>query len=59
MAERNAQAAAEVEATHRAYIRDVAGPSTADELAKLAELKEKGVISEDELQAQKAKLLSR
>ena len=36
----------------------VAGPSTADELAKLADLKEKGVITEDELRAQKAKLLS-
>jgi len=58
MAERNAQAAAEVQAMHRAYIQDVAGPSTADELAKLAELKEKGVITEDELRAQKAKLLS-
>jgi len=57
MAERSAQAAAEVEDMRRSYIRDVAGASTADELAKLAELKDKGVITDEELQAQKAKLL--
>ena len=34
------------------------GPERTAELAKLAELKEKGVITEDELRAQKAKLLS-
>jgi len=55
MAERSALAAAEV---RRAYIQDVTGPSTADELAKLAELRDKGVITEDELQVQKGKLLS-
>jgi hypothetical protein len=58
MAERSAQAAAEVEEIRRAYIRDVTGQSTADELAKLAELRDKGVITEEELQAQKSKLLS-
>ena len=58
MAERSAQAAAEVEEIRRAYIRDVTGQSTADELAKLAELRDKGVITEEELQAQKGKLLS-
>jgi hypothetical protein len=35
----------------------VAGSSTADELSKLAELKDKGVISGSEFEAQKAKLL--
>lgn len=58
MAERNAQALAEVEEAKRAYVQEVAGTSTADELAKLAELKDKGVITDAELQAQKAKLLS-
>jgi hypothetical protein len=58
MAERSAQAAAEVEEIRRAYIRDVTGQSTADELAKLAELRDKGVITEEELQAQKGKMLS-
>ena len=58
MAERSALAAAEVEKIRRAYIQDVAGQSTADELAKLAELRDKGVITENELQVQKGKLLS-
>jgi hypothetical protein len=58
MAERSTQAAAEVEKIRRTYIRDVTRQSTADELAKLAELRDKGVITEEELQAQKGKLLS-
>lgn len=58
MAERNAKAAAEVEKMRRAYIHDATGSSIAEEISKLAELKEKGVITDAELQAQKAKLLS-
>ena len=58
MAERSAQAAAEVEEIRRTHNRNVTGQSTADELTKLAELRDKGVITEDELQAQKGKLLS-
>ena len=48
------------EAAIQDYIRStVAGPSgTADELAKLAELQAKGVLSDAEFQAQKAKLLA-
>jgi len=57
MAERNAQALAEVEKMRRAYVQDVAGSSTADELTKLAELKDKGIITDAELQVQKTKLL--
>jgi len=57
MAERNAQAVAEVEKMRRAYVQDVAGSSTADELTKLAELRDKGIITDAELQAQKTKLL--
>jgi len=34
-------------------------PSLADELAKLADLKSKGILTDDEFAAQKAKLLSR
>ena len=42
-----------------AYVKDAAGGGgAADELAKLADLKAKGVITEDEFTAQKAKLLS-
>lgn len=43
------------------YVRKTAGArgeSSVDQLSKLADLKEKGVISEAEFEAQKAKLLS-
>lgn len=43
------------------YVRRAAGTSThstADELAKLADLKSRGVITDDEFEAQKAKILS-
>jgi hypothetical protein len=45
----------------RAYIQSVAGPaagsSTAEELARLADLKEKGVITDEEFAALKAKAI--
>jgi hypothetical protein len=41
------------------YVRQTAGGSSqVDELAKLADLKEKGVLSDAEFEAQKAKLLA-
>jgi Short C-terminal domain/Phospholipase_D-nuclease N-terminal len=40
------------------YIRDTAGTSPADELAKLADLKAKGTISDEEFDRMKAKLLA-
>jgi hypothetical protein len=41
------------------YIREVAAaPSAATELAALAELRDRGVLTEDEFAAQKAKLLA-
>ncbi len=44
----------------RQYVRDAAGTggSTADELARLADLREKGVISDAEFEQLKAKALS-
>lgn len=43
----------------RDYVRNVAGtPSTADELHKLADLRDRGVIDEAEFQQQKARLLN-
>ena len=57
MQERNMQAVADAGDRQRAYIQSVAGTSTADELSKLAELKEKGVITEAEFEAQKTRLL--
>jgi hypothetical protein len=57
MEERNMQAFSDAADKQRAYIQGVAGTSTADELTKLAELKDKGVINDAEFEAQKAKLL--
>ena len=61
MTERNAKVAADAEKLRREYIREVvASPSDAsiaDELTKLAGLKEKGVITDAEFEAQKAKIL--
>lgn len=62
MVEREMAQAAEQQAAFNDYIRQTAGTSggggTAAELAQLADLKERGVITEDEFQAQKAKLLA-
>ena len=40
------------------YVRQVAGPSTASELAKLTELKQSGTISDEDYEKAKAKILS-
>ena len=40
------------------YIQQATALSTADELAKLADLKEKNILTDAEFEAQKAKLLS-
>lgn len=52
-----AQAAADEQAA-RAYIQDAAGASAADELTKLNDLRNSGVLSDAEFAAQKAKLLA-
>ncbi|MDJ0791291.1 MAG: SHOCT domain-containing protein [Acidimicrobiia bacterium] len=59
MQERRAQDAADAQKAQDDYIREVAGSdSSADELAKLADLRDRGVITQDEFDAQKAKILS-
>ena len=60
MHERAEQAAAAQDKAMRSYIQSAAGtsPSTADELSKLASLRDAGTISAEEFEAQKAKLLS-
>ena len=61
MGERDYQEAIERDKATRQYIQTVAstsGASTADELAKLAELRNTGVITEQEFDTQKAKLLA-
>ena len=60
MSERDYQDAAAQEKAFQAYVRSAAGTGggSADELTKLADLRDKGVISDAEFQAQKAKLLA-
>ena len=58
MRERRAQAISNAEEMQRAYFQKIVGVSSADELAKLADLKKKGVLTDAEFNAQKAKLLS-
>ena len=59
----NSMAGREVEqlqaqdAAARQYIREAAAPSVTEELARLAELKDKGVINDAEFAAMKAKLV--
>ena len=61
MHERAERAMAQQQKAFNDYVRHASGApahSSADELAKLADLKEKGVISEAEFETQKAKILS-
>ena len=54
-AERDAQAQDEAA---RAYIQQAAGSSSADQLAKLADLRDREVITADEFAREKAKILT-
>jgi hypothetical protein len=58
MQERAAAQAAREQKAFDQYVRQTAGGGSADELAKLADLKAKGVITDAEFDAQKAKLLA-
>ena len=61
MQERALKQAADQEAQFRGYVQTVAatsGGGSADELAKLADLRDKGVISDEEFQTAKAKALA-
>ena len=59
MAERDMEQMAAMEKAQRQYIQEAAGGGgTAAELEKLAGLKDKGVITDEEFAAQKAKLLA-
>jgi hypothetical protein len=60
MQERAAGDARQQQQEFDTYVRDVAGSGTssADVLAKLAQLRDQGVVTEEEFQAQKAKALS-
>lgn len=59
MEQHRVEDAKRVEEAQRTYLRSVAGNvSVADELEKLSGLKDKGVISDAEFEAQKTKLLA-
>lgn len=58
MQENQLQAVKQFEDAQRDYLRSVVGTSPATELEKLAALKEKGVLSEEEFTAQKARILN-
>jgi ABC-type multidrug transport system fused ATPase/permease subunit len=60
MHERAAAQAAQQQKAFDSYVKETAGAgaSSADQLAKLADLKEQGVLTDAEFEAQKAKILS-
>lgn len=60
MTKRRLDDAKQADEATRAYIREASGSSSsvADELSKLAALRDNGTISEDEFQTQKAGLLA-
>jgi hypothetical protein len=62
MQERGMRRAARQEQDFRGYVQDVAassgGSGTADQLAKLADLKDRGVLTDAEFETEKAKILS-
>ena len=58
MAERNVQAAKEMQEAQNTYIRDVAGTTPADQIHKAKELLDSGAISQAEFDGIKAKALA-
>jgi len=59
MHEHAVQEAQQQDEAARRYIQQAAGaPNTADQLAKLADLRDRGVITADEFEREKAKLLA-
>jgi hypothetical protein len=60
MNERSAQQAAQQDEAFRSYVQETAGSpaSPADQLAKLADLRQRGVITSDEFEQEKTKVLA-
>ena len=59
MHERAVQQAQRQDQEFRAYVQEAASPeSSADQLAKLADLRDRGVISAEEFEREKAKILA-
>jgi ABC-type multidrug transport system fused ATPase/permease subunit len=57
MHERAVQQAQQQETQFRQYVQETAQTSSADQLTKLADLKDRGVITDEEFQQQKASIL--
>jgi len=59
MQERAVQQAQQQDQEFRSYVKDAAGSqTTADQLTKLADLRDRGVITADEFEREKAKVLA-
>lgn len=59
MAGRSSQRAQDAMDARRDYVREAAGtPSASDEIARLAELRDAGTLTDEEFQAQKARTLA-
>jgi len=60
MHERSAQQARQQDEAFRSYVQEAAGsqPSSADQLAKLADLRQRGVITSEEFEREKTKVLT-
>ena len=58
MQERAVQQAQRDDQQFRSYVQDAAGSSTADQLSKLADLRDRGVITAEEFDREKAKILA-
>jgi hypothetical protein len=58
MHERAEQRAARQDQAFRSYVQQSAAPSSADQLAKLADLRDRGVITPEEFASEKAKVLA-
>jgi hypothetical protein len=58
MHERAEQRAARQDQAFRSYVQQSAAPNSADQLAKLADLRDRGVITPEEFASEKAKVLA-
>lgn len=58
MQEHSAEALNKFEAAQRDYVRSVVNVSAVDELERLAALKDKGIVTDEEFASHKAKILS-
>ena len=58
MHERDVQQANAQNEAMQSYVREAAGQNSADQLAKLADLHNKGVINDQEFEREKAKILA-